>query len=206
MYTRRSSSKMSEIRLITQLHLEFLNCRHCDDVKVAKPFCCLRRSNRNSATFVLLAMLSSAIRRTVSTTAVRNGVRWNSSIKRIDQTTLPTMSQAVVHNGICYISGQIDTAGQDVEAQTRNVLGKIDALLVNTTGVLVTGNIGLVQRLMTRPTLLVAAMVGGGERIADAESARPCTGIGVCTIVRDPIRINTPSQQCLNWIRMMNQN
>ena len=63
---------------------------------------------------------------------------------------------------------------------------------VNTTGVLVTGNIGLVQRLMTRPTLLVAAMVGGGERIADAESARPCTGIGVCTIVRDPIRINTP--------------
>ena len=39
------------------------------------------------------------------------------------------MSQAVVHNGICYISGQIDTDGKDVEAQTRNVLGKIDALL-----------------------------------------------------------------------------
>jgi enamine deaminase RidA (YjgF/YER057c/UK114 family) len=39
------------------------------------------------------------------------------------------MSQAVVHNSICYISGQIDTDGQDVEAQTRNILGKIDALL-----------------------------------------------------------------------------
>ena len=35
--TRSTCSKMSEIRLITQLHLEFLNCRHCDDVKVAKP-------------------------------------------------------------------------------------------------------------------------------------------------------------------------
>ena len=74
---------------------------------------------------------------------------------------------------------------------------------VNTTGVSPV-SIGLVQRLMT--ILLVAAMVGGEERIADAESARPCAGIGVCTIVRDPIRINTPSQQCLNWIRMMNQN
>ena len=48
----------------------------------------------------------------------------------IEKCHLPThMSQAVVHNGICYISGQIDTAGQDVEAQTRNILGKIDALL-----------------------------------------------------------------------------
>ena len=35
------------------------------------------------------------------------------------------------------------------------------------------------------------------QRIADAESASPSTGIGVCTIVPDPIRINTPSQQCL---------
>eukprot|EP00563_Minutocellus_polymorphus_P020058 CAMPEP_0197726174 /NCGR_PEP_ID=MMETSP1434-20131217/13835_1 /TAXON_ID=265543 /ORGANISM="Minutocellus polymorphus, Strain CCMP3303" /LENGTH=110 /DNA_ID=CAMNT_0043312015 /DNA_START=192 /DNA_END=524 /DNA_ORIENTATION=+ len=39
------------------------------------------------------------------------------------------MSQAVVHNNICYISGQIDTAGQDAEAQTRNILDKIDTLL-----------------------------------------------------------------------------
>ena len=46
-------------------------------------------------------------------------------------------------------------------------------------GAQVTDNIGLVERLMT--TSIGAAMVGG-KRIADAESARPCTGIGVCTI------------------------
>ena len=53
----------------------------------------------------------------------------STAITRIDQTTLPTMSQAVVHNNICYISGQIDATGDDVESQTRNVLGKIDSLL-----------------------------------------------------------------------------
>ena len=46
-------------------------------------------------------------------------------------------------------------------------------------GAQVTDNIGSVERLMT--TSIGAAMVGG-KRIADAESARPCTGIGVCTI------------------------
>mmetsp|Transcript_8102 Transcript_8102/g.13407 ORF Transcript_8102/g.13407 Transcript_8102/m.13407 type:complete len:147 (-) Transcript_8102:223-663(-) len=75
-------------------------------------------------------MFSSAIRRVVAATTIQNGVRnVSSGIKRIDQTTLPTMSQAVVHNNICYISGQIDTAGQDAEAQTRNILDKIDTLL-----------------------------------------------------------------------------
>mmetsp|Transcript_38378 Transcript_38378/g.83365 ORF Transcript_38378/g.83365 Transcript_38378/m.83365 type:complete len:201 (-) Transcript_38378:345-947(-) len=56
-----------------------------------------------------------------------NGV--SSGIKRIDQTTLPTMSQAVVHNGVVHVSGQIDAAGEDVESQTRNILSKIDSLL-----------------------------------------------------------------------------
>ena len=59
---------------------------------------------------------------------------------------------------------------------------------VNTTGVSPV-SIGLVQRLMS--TSIGAAMVGGGERIADTGSARPCTGIGVCTTSTDPVRINT---------------
>jgi len=76
-------------------------------------------------------MLSSAIRRVVASNAAQQGAptRLLSTIRRIDQTTLPTMSQAVVHNNICYISGQIDATGDDVESQTRNILGKIDVLL-----------------------------------------------------------------------------
>ena len=45
----------------------------------------------------------------------------------------------------------------------------------------------------------------GGERIADGIGEFRCRYWCMYFIVRDPIRINTPSQQCLNWIRM-NQN
>lgn len=55
--------------------------------------------------------------------------RFHGTITRIDQTTLPTMSQAVIHNNVVYISGQIDNEGKDVETQTKNVLAKIDGLL-----------------------------------------------------------------------------
>lgn len=41
----------------------------------------------------------------------------------------PNMSQAVVHNGIVYISGQVDDTGIDAKAQTANILKKVDALL-----------------------------------------------------------------------------
>jgi enamine deaminase RidA (YjgF/YER057c/UK114 family) len=43
--------------------------------------------------------------------------------------SLPTMSQLVVHNGIVYISGQVDATAGDVTGQTKNILGQIDALL-----------------------------------------------------------------------------
>ena len=41
------------------------------------------------------------------------------------------MSQAVIHNGVVYLSGQIawDTRSEGVAAQTREVLGAIDRLL-----------------------------------------------------------------------------
>lgn len=40
------------------------------------------------------------------------------------------MSQAVAHNGIVYIAGQVaDTRSGDLAVQTREVLAKIDALL-----------------------------------------------------------------------------
>ena len=41
----------------------------------------------------------------------------------------PNMSQAVVHNGIVYISGQVDATATDIEGQTADVLGKVDGLL-----------------------------------------------------------------------------
>ena len=39
------------------------------------------------------------------------------------------MSQAVVHNGIAYLAGQVGKPGDDVTAQTRTVLAEIDRLL-----------------------------------------------------------------------------
>lgn len=41
----------------------------------------------------------------------------------------PRMSQAVIHNGIVYLAGQIGAPGEDAEAQTRAVLASIDTLL-----------------------------------------------------------------------------
>lgn len=39
------------------------------------------------------------------------------------------MSQAVVHNGIVYLSGQIDGTAEDITGQTQNVLAKVDQYL-----------------------------------------------------------------------------
>ena len=49
-------------------------------------------------------------------------------IQRIDAGS--RMSEAVVHNGVAYLAGQIpEDATQDIEGQTRQVLAEIDALL-----------------------------------------------------------------------------
>lgn len=49
-------------------------------------------------------------------------------IQRIDASN--RMSEAVVHNGVAYLAGQIpEDATQDIEGQTRQVLAEIDALL-----------------------------------------------------------------------------
>lgn len=39
------------------------------------------------------------------------------------------MSQAVIHNGLVYLAGQIGAPGADITTQTRAVLASIDALL-----------------------------------------------------------------------------
>jgi enamine deaminase RidA (YjgF/YER057c/UK114 family) len=42
----------------------------------------------------------------------------------------PRMSEMAVHNGVCYLAGQIAVDGsQDIRGQVRQVLGAIDALL-----------------------------------------------------------------------------
>lgn len=43
--------------------------------------------------------------------------------------TGPRMSQAVIHNGIVYLAGQVGAPGEDAAAQTRAVLASVDALL-----------------------------------------------------------------------------
>ncbi|MDX3929585.1 MAG: RidA family protein [Shinella sp.] len=48
-------------------------------------------------------------------------------IKRFE--TGPRMSQAVVHNGIVYLAGQVGEAGHDVATQTRQALAEVDRLL-----------------------------------------------------------------------------
>lgn len=50
-----------------------------------------------------------------------------SDIQRLHSGT--RMSQAVIHNGIVYLAGQVGTAGASTADQTRDVLSKIDALL-----------------------------------------------------------------------------
>ncbi len=39
------------------------------------------------------------------------------------------MSQAVVHNGIAYLAGQVGKPGEDIAAQTTEVLAQVDRLL-----------------------------------------------------------------------------
>lgn len=41
----------------------------------------------------------------------------------------PRMSQGVVHGGLLYSAGQVDSESTDVGEQTKKVLAKIDALL-----------------------------------------------------------------------------
>lgn len=50
-----------------------------------------------------------------------------SDITRID--TGPRMSQAVIHNGVAYLAGQVGAEGASAADQTTAILDQIDALL-----------------------------------------------------------------------------
>jgi enamine deaminase RidA (YjgF/YER057c/UK114 family) len=41
----------------------------------------------------------------------------------------PRLSEMAVHNGVCYLAGQVASEGGDISAQTRSVLAQIDSLL-----------------------------------------------------------------------------
>ncbi len=41
----------------------------------------------------------------------------------------PRMSQAVIHNGVVYLAGQVGTPGASVGEQTRSALAEVDRLL-----------------------------------------------------------------------------
>ena len=49
------------------------------------------------------------------------------TIKRFESG--PRMSQAVVHNGLVYLAGQVGEPGASIEDQTRHALSEIDRLL-----------------------------------------------------------------------------
>jgi enamine deaminase RidA (YjgF/YER057c/UK114 family) len=44
----------------------------------------------------------------------------------------PRMSQAVVHNGIVHLAGQVGTAGAPLAEQVRSALAQVDTLLAET--------------------------------------------------------------------------
>ena len=75
-------------------------------------------------------ILTKLTQMTANSRAMPNYVRHNSSnIVRLGVDVLPTMSQAVVHNGIVYLSGQIDGTADDIKGQTKNILKKVDQYL-----------------------------------------------------------------------------
>jgi enamine deaminase RidA (YjgF/YER057c/UK114 family) len=51
----------------------------------------------------------------------------NRDITRLE--TGPRMSQAVIHNGLVYLAGQVGTPGDGVYAQTKTCLAEVDRLL-----------------------------------------------------------------------------
>jgi len=53
----------------------------------------------------------------------------NTGIQRLGTDVLPPMSQAVIHNNIVYLSGQVDATADDVVGQTKNILAKVDKYL-----------------------------------------------------------------------------
>jgi enamine deaminase RidA (YjgF/YER057c/UK114 family) len=48
-------------------------------------------------------------------------------VQRFDVGT--RLSEMAVHNGVCYLAGQVAAGGGDIREQTRSVLAQIDALL-----------------------------------------------------------------------------
>lgn len=48
-------------------------------------------------------------------------------IQRLDKG--PRMSQAVIHNGLVWLAGQVGTPGESVTDQTKTVLSKVDDML-----------------------------------------------------------------------------
>ena len=73
-------------------------------------------------------MFSRIACRNISSKFAQATSRQLSSIQRLG-TENPNMSQTVIHNGIVYISGQVDPTAGDIKGQTKDVLGKVDALL-----------------------------------------------------------------------------
>ena len=72
-------------------------------------------------------ILTKLAQKTTNSRALSNYVRYNSSnIVRLGVDVLPTMSQAVVHNGIVYLSGQIYGTADDIKGQTKNILKKVE--------------------------------------------------------------------------------
>lgn len=67
--------------------------------------------------------------RNISSKFTQATSRQLSSIQRLGTTENANMSQTVIHNGIVYISGQVDPTAGDIKGQTKDVLGKVDALL-----------------------------------------------------------------------------
>lgn len=62
----------------------------------------------------MLRSFVNPIARKAILTASASTRRYNSNIVRLGVDVLPTMSQAVVHNGVVYLSGQVDGTAEHV--------------------------------------------------------------------------------------------
>ena len=74
---------------------------------------------------IMLRSFNPFVRRVVSTASARvQKTQFSSNITRLGVDVLPPMSQAVVHNGIVYLSGQVDGTAEDVTGKIRSICQK----------------------------------------------------------------------------------
>eukprot|EP01083_Nonionella_stella_P076886 209676_1 len=75
-----------------------------------------------------MSLINSILRSKIFPALQKQNSRSIMTITRLG-TEDPRMSKIVIHNGVVYISGQVDATATDIQGQTQNTLNKVDDLL-----------------------------------------------------------------------------